>query len=67
MLTTAPPPDKAISPAAVQSPAEPSGEADAFSRGFVGDAVLAALVAIFAYFRMSSTRATSGAGHMHMH
>jgi hypothetical protein len=31
MLTTAPLPDKAVSPAAVQSPAEPGGEAESVS------------------------------------
>lgn len=56
----------AIARTAAQLP-DPSGAADAFSRGFIGAAILAALIAIFAYFRMSSTRATSGAGHMHMH
>ena len=44
------------------------GAADAFSRGFVGAAVLAALVAVFALVRMSSTVTSGGGGgHLHMH
>ena len=44
------------------------GAADAFSRGFVGAAVLAAIVAVFALVRMSSTvTAGGGGGHLHMH
>ena len=42
------------------------GAAAAFSRGFVGAAALAAVVAVFALLRMPATRSTGG-GHMHMH
>jgi EmrB/QacA subfamily drug resistance transporter len=42
------------------------GAAAAFSRGFVGAAALAAVVAVFALLRMPATRITAG-GHMHMH
>jgi EmrB/QacA subfamily drug resistance transporter len=44
-----------------------AGAADAYSRGFIGAAVMAALVAVFALLRMPATRAAGGAGHMHMH
>jgi EmrB/QacA subfamily drug resistance transporter len=43
------------------------GAAAAFSRGFVGAAVLSAVVAIFALIRMPATRTTGGGGHLHMH
>jgi MFS family permease len=43
------------------------GAAAAFSRGFVGAAALAAVVAVFALLRMPATRTTGGGGHMHMH
>jgi hypothetical protein len=43
------------------------GAAAAFSRGFIGAAALAAVVAVFALLRMPSTRTTGGGGHMHMH
>jgi len=43
-----------------------TGAADAFSAGFLGAAVMGAVVAVFALLRMPSTRATGGA-HMHMH
>jgi hypothetical protein len=43
------------------------GASAAFSRGFVGAAALAAVVALFALLRMPATRTTGGAGHMHMH
>ena len=42
------------------------GAAAAFSRGFVGAAVLAGVVAVFALLRMPATR-TTGGGHLHMH
>jgi hypothetical protein len=38
-----------------------------FSRGFIGAAVIAALVAAVAFVRMPSTRVASGGGRMHMH
>jgi MFS family permease len=43
------------------------GAAEAFSRGFIGAAVLAIVVAVFALLRMPATRTTGSAGHMHMH
>jgi EmrB/QacA subfamily drug resistance transporter len=42
------------------------GAADAFSRGFVGAAVMGGVVAVFALLRMPATPATGG-GTMHMH
>jgi EmrB/QacA subfamily drug resistance transporter len=45
----------------------PEGAADAFSRGFVGAAAIAAAFAVFAFLRMPSTQVTGGAGGMHMH
>lgn len=42
------------------------GAADAFSRGFIGAAVIAAAFAVFALLRMPATRGSAG-GHMHMH
>jgi predicted MFS family arabinose efflux permease len=44
-----------------------AGAADAYSRGFIGAAVMAAIVAVFAFLRMPATRAVGGAAHMHMH
>ncbi len=44
-----------------------AGAADAYSRGFIGAAVMAAVVAVFALVRMPATRATDGGGHLHMH
>ena len=44
-----------------------NGAAAAFSRGFVGAAALAGVVAIFALLRMPATRTTSGGGHVRMH
>jgi EmrB/QacA subfamily drug resistance transporter len=45
-----------------------AGAADAYSRGFVGAAVMAAIVALFALVRMPATRdAGAGGGHLHMH
>jgi EmrB/QacA subfamily drug resistance transporter len=44
-----------------------TGAADAFSRGFITAAVIAAAFAVFAAVRMPATRATGGAGGMHMH
>jgi EmrB/QacA subfamily drug resistance transporter len=44
-----------------------AGAADAYSRGFIGAAVMAAVVALFALTRMPATRAAAGAGHAHMH
>jgi EmrB/QacA subfamily drug resistance transporter len=44
------------------------GAADAFSRGFVGAAVMGASVAVFALLRMPATRgAGGGGGHLHLH
>ena len=43
-----------------------TGAADAFSAGFVGAAVMGAVVAVFALLRMPATRVSGGAG-MHMH
>jgi hypothetical protein len=42
-----------------------SGAADAFSRGALAAAVIAAVLAAFAVVRMPATR--GGSGHMHMH
>ena len=44
-----------------------AGAADAFSRGFVGAAVIGAAVAAFALLRMPRTRAEAGTGGLHMH
>ena len=44
-----------------------AGAADAFSAGFIGAAVMGAVVAVFALVRMPATRAAGGGGHMHMH
>jgi EmrB/QacA subfamily drug resistance transporter len=44
-----------------------SGASDAFARGFVGAAVMGAVVAVFAMLRMSKTVAAGGGGHMHLH
>jgi MFS family permease len=43
------------------------GASAAFSRGFLGAAALAAVVAVFAVLRMPATRTTGGGGHMHTH
>lgn len=43
------------------------GAAAAFSRGFVGAAVIAGLVSLFALRRMPAERIESGGGHMHLH
>jgi MFS family permease len=43
------------------------GAAAAFSRGFIGAAALAVVVAVFALLRMPATRTTGGGGHIHMH
>jgi hypothetical protein len=43
-----------------------AGAADAYSRGFLGAAVIAAVVAVFALLRMPATR-SAGGGHMHLH
>lgn len=43
------------------------GAAAAFSRGFVGAGVMAAVVAAFALVRMPKTRAAAGAGSLHLH
>jgi EmrB/QacA subfamily drug resistance transporter len=45
----------------------PAGAADAYSRGFLGAAGMAALVAVFALIRMPATPVTDGGGHLHMH
>ena len=44
-----------------------SGAADAFSRGFYGAAAMGAVVAVFAFLRMSKSGAPGGGGHLHMH
>jgi EmrB/QacA subfamily drug resistance transporter len=44
-----------------------AGAAEGFSRGFIGAAVMGGIFAIYALFRMSSTMAADGGGHMHMH
>jgi hypothetical protein len=44
-----------------------AGAADAYSRGFIGAAVMAAVVAVFAVIRMPATRVSGGEGHLHMH
>ena len=44
-----------------------AGAADAFSRGFIGAAVIGASVAVFALVRMPKTKAVGGGGHLHMH
>jgi EmrB/QacA subfamily drug resistance transporter len=44
-----------------------SGAADAFSRGFIGAAVIGAAFAVYALVRMPATRMVGGGGHMHMH
>jgi hypothetical protein len=44
-----------------------AGAADAFSRGFVGAAVMGTAVAVFALLRMPKTRTAGGGGHLHMH
>jgi hypothetical protein len=43
------------------------GAAAAFSRGFVGAAVLAGLVALVAFRRMPAERVADGGGHLHLH
>ncbi|MBF4769790.1 MFS transporter [Nocardioides agariphilus] len=43
------------------------GAADAFSRGFVGAAAMAAVVAVFALVRMPAARVADGGGHLHLH
>lgn len=43
------------------------GAADAFARGFVGAAVIAGAVALFALRRMPAQRIAGGGGHMHLH
>jgi EmrB/QacA subfamily drug resistance transporter len=42
------------------------GAADAFSRGFVGAAVMGGVVAVYALLRMPATRSTAG-GNLHLH
>jgi sugar phosphate permease len=44
-----------------------TGAADAFSRGFVGAAVIGVVVAVYAFLRMPRTRGTAGGGHLHLH
>jgi EmrB/QacA subfamily drug resistance transporter len=44
-----------------------AGAADAFSAGFIGAAVMAAAVAVFALVRMPATREAGGGGHLHLH
>jgi EmrB/QacA subfamily drug resistance transporter len=43
-----------------------AGAADAFSRGFVGAAVMGGVVAVYALLRMPASRATGG-GTLHLH
>jgi hypothetical protein len=47
--------------------ASAQGAADAFSRGFVGAAAMAAVVAVFALVRMPAARVADGGGHLHLH
>jgi hypothetical protein len=47
--------------------ATPDGAADAFSRGFIGAAVIGGVFAIFALVRMPKALAAGGGGHVHMH
>jgi EmrB/QacA subfamily drug resistance transporter len=42
------------------------GAAEAYSRGFLGAAAMAAVVAVFAFLRMPAA-AAAGGGHLHMH
>ncbi len=44
-----------------------AGAADAFSAGFIGAAVMAGAVAVFAAVRMPAALAAGGGGGMHMH
>ena len=44
-----------------------AGAADAFSAGFIGAAVIGAVVAVFALLCMPAARMSGGGGHMHMH
>ncbi|MEP9363027.1 MFS transporter [Nocardioides sp. CN2-186] len=44
-----------------------AGAADAFSAGFIGASVMAAVVAVFAAVRMPAALAAGGGGGMHMH
>jgi EmrB/QacA subfamily drug resistance transporter len=44
-----------------------AGAADAFSRGFIGAAVMGGLFALYALLRMPKTKATGGGAHLHMH
>jgi EmrB/QacA subfamily drug resistance transporter len=43
------------------------GAASAFSRGFIGAALIGVAVAVFALVRMPANRVTGGVGHMHIH
>jgi EmrB/QacA subfamily drug resistance transporter len=47
--------------------ATPDGAADAFSRGFVGAAVIGGAFAVFALVRMPKALAGGGGGHLHLH
>ncbi len=44
-----------------------AGAADAFSRGFIGAAVMGGVFALYALLRMPKAKATGGGGHLHMH
>jgi hypothetical protein len=44
-----------------------AGAADAYSRGFIGAAAMAAIVAVYALIRMPATRTAGSGGHMHAH
>jgi EmrB/QacA subfamily drug resistance transporter len=47
--------------------ATPDGAADAFSRGFIGAAVIGGAFALFALLRMPKAVPAGAGGHMHMH
>ena len=47
--------------------ATPDGAADAFSRGFLGAAVIGGAFAVFALLRMPKALAAGGGGHLHLH
>ena len=48
-----------------ENPAEHLRRADAFARGFTCAAVIAAVVAAYALWRMPAQRVTGAIGHMH--
>jgi hypothetical protein len=44
-----------------------AGAADAFSRRFLGAAVMGAAFAVIAFLRMPTTKVSERGGHLHMH